>query len=176
MNIRITLLILLPLLSLAVMGLGAAAVMTADEAAIHTGRDPRVREPMPDFAASSFGAADLKGRVVVLNFFASWCAPCRLEHPVITALANRGAAVYGVDYHDDPGALKAYLARNGNPYRAVADDPDGTMSRAFGMGGVPATLIVDRRGTIRYRVEGMLTMDDLDPVVRVLGELEAEAP
>lgn len=106
--------------------------------------------------------ADLRGKPVLVNFFASWCAPCREEAPVLAGLAASGdVAIYGIDYKDSPAAARKFLQVLGNPYQRVAVDATGHTAIDFGLYGVPETYIVDARGAIRYRLAGALTPENL---------------
>jgi cytochrome c biogenesis protein CcmG/thiol:disulfide interchange protein DsbE len=111
----------------------------------------------PDLALSR-----LRGQVVLVNFFASWCAPCRIEHPILMRLAAQDrVAMYGIDYKDRPEDAKRILAQLGDPYHAVGLDPDGTTGIDFGVYGVPETYVIDKTGRIRKRFVGPLTEDAL---------------
>jgi len=112
----------------------------------------------PDLALSG-----LKGQVVLVNFFASWCAPCRVEHPILMRLAEQEhVALYGIDYKDRPEAAKQILAQLGDPYRAIGLDPDGVTGINFGVYGVPETYVIDKSGQIRKRFVGPLTAEALE--------------
>jgi cytochrome c biogenesis protein CcmG, thiol:disulfide interchange protein DsbE len=119
-------------------------------------------------------SADLAGNVVLVNFFASWCVPCRAEHPLLMRLAAAGGvALYGIDYKDKPEAASRLLAELGNPYRRVGADRDGRTFIDFGAYGVPETYVIDKGGHIRYRQVGPITPDDYDgkilPLLKQLG-------
>jgi cytochrome c biogenesis protein CcmG/thiol:disulfide interchange protein DsbE len=122
-----------------------------------------IDRPMPDFALPGLAAGDpglesdgIRGKVALVNFFASWCLPCRVEHPLIARLAEKGVPVYGILYKDKPGAALAWLAELGNSYAAIGDDPDGRTAIEFGVYGVPETYLVDREGRIRFKQVGPL--------------------
>lgn len=105
-----------------------------------------------------FDAATLRdGQVKLVNFWASWCAPCRVEHPHLTALAAEGIAIYGINYKDDPEAALAFLAELGDPYRAVGVDPVGRIALDWGVYGVPETFVIAGDGTIIARMAGPVT-------------------
>jgi cytochrome c biogenesis protein CcmG/thiol:disulfide interchange protein DsbE len=109
-----------------------------------------------------FSSADLKGQVSLVNVFASWCAPCRLEHPVLNALAqSKRVPIYGIDYKDKPDMALAWIAELGNPYARIGAD-DGRVGIDWGVYGVPETFIVDRAGRIRYKHVGPLTQAVID--------------
>ncbi len=127
-----------------------------------------IDKPAPafDLAALNGGAnlslGSLKGRVVLVNFFASWCAPCRVEHPILMRLANQEhVALYGIDYKDQPAAARRILAELGDPYRAIGLDSDGATGINFGVYGVPETYVIDKNGEIRKRFVGPLTEQSL---------------
>jgi cytochrome c biogenesis protein CcmG, thiol:disulfide interchange protein DsbE len=153
--------------------------------ALRPGRDPHelpsalIDKPAPAFALPALGAAGevslagLGGRVVVLNFFASWCVPCRIEHPLLMRLANQdGVAIVGIAYKDAPAAARKLLDDAGDPYRAVGQDLSGRTGIDFGVYGVPETYVIDRGGRIRRKFVGPLTPEaverELLPLVRQL--------
>jgi cytochrome c biogenesis protein CcmG/thiol:disulfide interchange protein DsbE len=109
--------------------------------------------PLPAFDA----AALADGEVKLVNFWASWCAPCRVEHPHLTALAAEGIAVYGINYKDDPANALAFLDELGNPYRAALADGDGRRALDWGVYGVPETFVIDGSGRIVARMAGPVT-------------------
>jgi cytochrome c biogenesis protein CcmG/thiol:disulfide interchange protein DsbE len=127
-----------------------------------------IDKPAPafDLAALNGGAnlslAGLKGQVVLVNFFASWCAPCRVEQPILMRLAQQDhVALYGIDYKDQPAAARRILAELGDPYRAIGLDADGITGINFGVYGVPETYVIDKTGTIRKRFVGPLSPEAL---------------
>src|SRR5215470_10646998 len=120
-----------------------------------------IDKPAPQFALPGLGSkpglgnADLAGRVVLVNFFASWCAPCRVEHPLLMRLAEEGrVTLYGIDYKDKPEDATRLLAQLGDPYGRIGVDGDGRTVIDFGVYGVPETYVVDKSGRIRYRQVG----------------------
>lgn len=122
-------------------------------------------KPVPEFnlAAveghdqSGFATADLAGNgVVVVNVFASWCIPCRAEHPLLMDLADRGVAIYGMNYDDPADNARAFLAELGNPYQRVGADRDRRAGIEWGVYGVPETFVVDDNGVIRFKHVGPL--------------------
>jgi cytochrome c biogenesis protein CcmG/thiol:disulfide interchange protein DsbE len=109
---------------------------------------------------------DLKGQVVLLNFFASWCVPCRAEQPVLMRIAQEEKLpIYGIAYKDKPEAARAFLAELGNPFGRLAVDESGRTAIDFGLYGVPETYVVDRDGVIRFRQVGPLDPDTLTRTV-----------
>ncbi|HEY5347304.1 MAG TPA: DsbE family thiol:disulfide interchange protein [Rhizomicrobium sp.] len=123
---------------------------------------PRLVLPALDAATSGFGPAQLAdGHVSVVNVFASWCAPCHDEAPVLAQLAalapSRGFALYGLVQKDTPQKVRAFLDKGGNPFSRIALDADGRASIEWGVYGVPETFVVDGKGIIRLRYVGALT-------------------
>ena len=143
-----------------------------------------IDKPAPAFdlaplnAGANLSLAGLKGQVVVVNFFASWCAPCRVEQPILMRMATQEhVALYGIDYKDQPAAARRVLAELGDPYRAIGVDPDGVTGIDFGVYGVPETYVIDKNGEIRKRFVGPLTEESLQhellPLLKKLNALNA---
>lgn len=107
--------------------------------------------------------------VKLVNFWASWCPPCRLEHPTLMALSAE-LPVYGVDLKDPEANALSFLARDGDPYHALATDPRGRTALDWGVSAPPETFILDGEGNILYRFAGPLV--DADYENRFLPELE----
>ena len=115
----------------------------------------------------------LKGGPVLINFFASWCVPCRVEHPLLMRLAEQEhVPLYGIDYKDRPEDATKLLAQFGDPYRRIGVDRDGRVGLDFGVYGVPETYVLDATGHIRKRFVGPLTAGQVDkellPLLRTL--------
>ena len=105
--------------------------------------------------------ADLRrGDVVLVNFWASWCPPCRAEHPTLVALAAEGVRVVGVNMMDDPENALAFLAEAGNPFAGVAYDPKGRTRLEWGVTAPPETFILRGDGSVAYKFIGPLVGDD----------------
>jgi len=115
----------------------------------------------------SFSDSDLrKGGVKLVNYWASWCAPCRAEHPNLETLAGEGIPIYGVNYKDDaPKALK-FLDDLGDPYVAIGADDSGRMALDWGVYGVPETYVIDAQGVIVARFAGPITARVLQDTIR----------
>ena len=122
-----------------------------------------VLDPVPGLDAPGFGTADLKkGKVTVVNVWASWCAPCRIEHPLLSELAKRpDIQLFGMNYKDEPENAVRFLGTLGQPFAAVGADRNGRTSVDWGVYGVPETFIVDGQGMIRYKHIGPLTVDSI---------------
>jgi len=137
-------------------------------------------KPPPDFALPplegsdrpALTAAELRSpaRPVLVNFFASWCLPCVVEHPMLTRLARAGVPIMGVAYKDRPEDAAAFLRQHGNPFARIGLDLPGRVAIDWGVYGVPETYLIDRRGIIRWRWAGPLTEDmvsrELEPLLR----------
>jgi cytochrome c biogenesis protein CcmG, thiol:disulfide interchange protein DsbE len=116
-------------------------------------------------------AADLRtGEVTVVNFWATWCPPCRAEHPVLKKMAASGVRVAGVNIMDDDAKAVAYLAEEGNPFIGVATDPNGRNRVEWGVTAPPETFIVGGDGTVLFRFVGPLVGTDYE--TRFVPELE----
>jgi cytochrome c biogenesis protein CcmG/thiol:disulfide interchange protein DsbE len=126
---------------------------------------PLINKPAPAFSLPKlsdtgvkFSADEMRGKVWLLNVWASWCSACREEHPVLMQLAaDSSIQLYGLDYKDTDAEASAVLKEAGNPYRAVAVDADGRVGIDYGVYGVPETYIIDKAGVIRYKQIGPIT-------------------
>jgi cytochrome c biogenesis protein CcmG/thiol:disulfide interchange protein DsbE len=115
-------------------------------------------DAVPDLGVPGFDTAALKGEVTVVNVFASWCIPCRDEHPLLVALKDMtDIRLFGINQADAPENARAFLAELGNPYDAVGADRDRRVSIDWGVYGVPETFVVDAAGTITFKHVGPLT-------------------
>ena len=110
------------------------------------------------------------GAPVLVNFWASWCVPCVVEHPQLVALQRRGVRILGINYKDKPADAARFLARHGNPFQALAADAEGRAGIEYGLYGVPETYLLDKDGIIRWRWAGPMTPDtlsaELNPLLR----------
>ncbi len=141
------------------------------------GNDPQkipsalIDKPAPEFSLAAvegissdgapvlgFSRDDLLGKVSVVNVFASWCVPCRQEHPLLEDLAKvDGIQLLGINYKDKPENARRFLGSLGNPYSRIGADPAGRTAIEWGVYGVPETFVIDRQGTIRYKFIGPLS-------------------
>jgi cytochrome c biogenesis protein CcmG/thiol:disulfide interchange protein DsbE len=134
---------------------------------------PLIDKPAPLFSlplledpTRSLAPGDLKGRVWMLNVWASWCVSCRQEHPVLVRLSETGEVpIYGLDYKDHPDDAKNWLARFGNPYTASLIDADGRVGIDYGVYGVPETYLIDKEGIIRYKHIGPVTPQVIEETI-----------
>jgi cytochrome c biogenesis protein CcmG/thiol:disulfide interchange protein DsbE len=125
---------------------------------------PRMALAAMDAATPAFSSADLAdGHVTVVNFFASWCVPCRAESAQLVALSKmQGIALYGVDYEErQPGAGRTFLDELGNPFSHIVADTSGSEGIQWGVYGVPETYVVDGKGIVRFKLVGALTQEAL---------------
>ena len=134
---------------------------------------PETVQPILQGEAAGPQNVDLKtagvGRPMLVNLFASWCAPCRIEHPQLMALKERGIAVVGVAYKDDPVATRAFLDELGDPFTMVLVDREGRAGLDLGVSGVPETFAVDAMGRVVAKASGpLLTQADVDRLVVAL--------
>ena len=152
------------------------------------GRDPSalpsmlISQPVPQLNLEAVEGVDLPGLstdeltkmkgIKLLNIFASWCAPCRAEHPNLTRLAQEeGLTLVGVNYKDKPEDATKWLAELGNPYEMIGSDYSGRAGIELGLSGLPETFIIDEDGIIRYRLAGPLVGDGLRRFTEALNEV-----
>jgi len=152
--------------------------------AIGLGHDPRevpsplINKPAPAFRlsqlhdpAKTFSAEEMRGKVWLLNVWASWCVSCRDEHPVLVELSRTGAIpIYGLNYKDKREDGMAWLAELGNPYVLSAQDSDGRVGIDYGVYGVPETYLIDKGGVIRFKQIGPVTPDVLQKKILPLAQ------
>ena len=134
---------------------------------------PAFELPLLEAPGKTFSEKHMIGQVWILNVWASWCPPCLVEHPVVSALARQGVVpVIGLNYKDTREDALPWLRRNGDPYRLVAFDAAGLIGIDYGVYGVPETYVIDRHGVIRYKHIGPLTADvvrkKLEPMLKDL--------
>lgn len=144
---------------------------------------PLVGKPAPHFelpqlhhADRTFSESDMRGKVWLLNVWASWCVSCRDEHPVLVELARSAAIpIVGLNYKDKREDGIAWLARLGNPYAVSAYDDQGKVGIDYGVYGVPETYLIDKRGVIRYKRIGIVTPQIIrEKIMPLAGELGRE--
>jgi cytochrome c biogenesis protein CcmG/thiol:disulfide interchange protein DsbE len=142
---------------------------------------PLVGKPAPAFAlpqlnvaSKQFSPQEMKGKVWLLNVWASWCVSCEAEHPVLMELARQNIVpIYGLDYKDKREAALAVLERRGNPYVLIASDTDGRVGIDYGVYGVPETYVIDKQGVIQYKQIGPVTTENLrEKILPLVEELE----
>jgi len=142
---------------------------------------PLVGKPAPAFAlqqlhvpGKQFSPQEMKGKVWLLNAWASWCVACEAEHPVLMELARLNIVpILGLDYKDKREAALAVLERRGNPYVLTVSDTDGRAGIDYGVYGVPETYVIDKQGIIQYKQIGPITPQNLkEKILPLVAELE----
>lgn len=130
---------------------------------------PVVEFPKAEAAPPRMTAEDLKGKPRLVNFFASWCAGCQIEHPFLMQLARAGSVqLVGIDYKDADPDLRGWLAQRGNPYSPILADLDGKVGIDWGVYGVPETFVVDANGVIVYKQVGPMTQEAWEQKIKPL--------
>lgn len=144
---------------------------------------PLIGKPLPAFSLpalnddTQLSAESLHGSPLLLNVWASWCAACRVEHPLLVELARSGRVpIVGLNYKDTRGDALAWLDRYGNPYERTVFDQEGRLGLDLGVYGVPETFVLDRHGVIRYKQVGPVSREILDDVILpLIDELGGES-
>ena len=145
---------------------------------------PLIDKPAPAFSlpqlhqpAQTISRDDMKGKVWLLNVWASWCVACREEHPVLVEFARTGAVpIVGLNYKDERADGLAWLAQFGDPYQLSAFDYDGRIGIDYGVYGVPETYLIDKNGVIRYKRIGVVTPEIVrDKILPLVKELNGNA-
>lgn len=145
---------------------------------------PLIGKPVPEFSlpklqasAEMFSNTEFLGKVSILNVWATWCFACKQEHPALLELAKKNVApIYGLNYKDDASQAKLYLRDFGNPFVANASDTAGRVAIDWGVYGAPETFVIDRKGIIRFKHIGPLTMVDIDTkILPLIQQLKNES-
>jgi len=144
---------------------------------------PLIGKPAPAFTlpqlhdpSRQFSPQDMKGKVWIFNFWASWCSACEIEHPVFMDLSRRNLVpVYGMDYRDKREEGEAWLRKHGNPYTLTVFDAEGRVGVDYGVNGVPETYVIDKQGIIRFKQIGTVTTKMLnEKILPLVKELQAK--
>jgi cytochrome c biogenesis protein CcmG/thiol:disulfide interchange protein DsbE len=144
---------------------------------------PLINKPAPAFTlpqlynpAKQFSSEDMKGKVWLLNVWASWCVSCREEHPVLMELSQQHIVpIYGLDYKDKNPDGEAWLRQGGDPYTLVVTDANGRVGIDFGVYGVPESYVIDKQGVIRYKQIGAITHESLQQkILPLIAELQSK--
>ncbi|MHA7874684.1 DsbE family thiol:disulfide interchange protein [Roseivivax sp.] len=169
------LMVLPPLIFAAFAGLAYVGMQREDPDGLPSTRVGQAAPPVTEARLADYPGlveGDLtEGQVTLVNFWASWCPPCRAEHPKLLELAEAGVRIVGVNIKDKPGAAESYLVDEENPFAAVAFDPQGRTAIDWGVTAPPETFILDAEGTVLYRFIGPLIGADYEN--RFKPELEA---
>ncbi len=144
---------------------------------------PLIGKPAPQFqlpklqADVAFSSKDMLGQVWVFNVWASWCTPCRVEHPLFNQLAKQNIVpIIGLNYKDEATNAKRWLGELGDPYKFTVVDGDGRVGLDFGVYGVPETFIIDKQGVIRHKHIGPVTPEAMQKkIIPLVRELQAQS-
>lgn len=165
---------LVPLLLFVLIGIGLAVGLTLNPREIPSAL---IGKPVPEFSLppvqgrkEGLSTADLKaGEPSLVNVFASWCVPCRIEHPLLMGLAREKIApIHGLNYKDNPADVAKWLDQLGDPFARTGADRDGRVGIDWGVYGVPETFVVDGQGQIRCKHVGPLTEWDVEHKIKPL--------
>lgn len=144
---------------------------------------PLVGKPAPVFTLphlhstdKQFSTQEMKGKVWMLNVWASWCVSCKEEHPVLMDLARQNIVpIYGLNYKDKREDGEAWLRRYGDPYTLSVSDVEGRVGIDYGVYGVPETYVIDKQGVIQYKLVGVVTPQNLrEKILPLIAELQAK--
>lgn len=145
--------------------------------AFNLDRDPQfvpsalLNKPVPDMSLPAiddtidkpgFAPSDFTGQVTLVNVFASWCIPCRDEHPLLMQMAREGVVIYGINQKDAPENARKFLNDLGNPYTRIGADRDGRAAIEWGVYGVPESFVVNAQGVITYKHTGPLNQNSIE--------------
>ena len=119
---------------------------------------PPLYEGQPGFSTADLRAPGVK----LVNIWASWCVPCRAEHPMLEELAEKGLTIHSINYKDKPDAAQRFLAELGNPFDLIGADTKGRAGIEWGVYGVPETFVIDGQGQIVYKQIGPIVGDDIE--------------
>jgi cytochrome c biogenesis protein CcmG/thiol:disulfide interchange protein DsbE len=155
---------LLPVVVFVVIGVGLGIGLTRDPSTLPSAL---IDKPVPEFDLPPLEAvgmnkpglasSDLTGKVQLVNIFASWCGPCRAEHPYLMRMAREGVVLQGFNYKDNPGDAARFLRELGDPYERIGADRNGRAGIDWGVYGVPETFVIDAEGKIRHKHVGPIT-------------------
>ena len=142
---------------------------------------PLIGKPVPEFSlppvkgrSPGLSSADLRGRVSLVNVFASWCVACREEHPVLMGLKEKGLVpIFGINYKDKPDDAQVWLNELGDPYARAGADISGRVGIDWGVYGVPETYVIDRDGRIAHKHIGAITPKALrETIMPIVNKLQ----
>jgi len=136
-------------------------------------------KPFPAFTLPTLKTGESKteatlqnGKVQLVNVWGTWCISCRVEHPFLVELAQKGVAIIGINYKDENDAALKWLDDLGDPYLFSVDDEEGTLSMDLGVTGAPETFIVDQQGMVRHKHQGPITSANWPELKTIIDQLE----
>jgi cytochrome c biogenesis protein CcmG/thiol:disulfide interchange protein DsbE len=129
---------------------------------------------VPGMSVPGLSDTTIKGKVALVNVFASWCVPCKVEHPILMRLAaEKRVAIYGLNWKDKAEDATRWLKELGNPYTAIGHDESGRVGIEWGVYGAPETFVIDREGRVRYKYVGPITPTVLrDTILPLIAQLD----
>jgi len=171
---------ILPLLLFIVMAIFLAMGLSLNPRDIPS---PLINKAAPDFSLpilaepeKTLSKNELLGKVWLLNVWASWCGSCRQEHPIFNQLAKKNlVTIIGLNYKDEAPNAKQWLSQLGNPYNVSIMDQEGRTGMDYGVYGVPETFVIDKKGVIRYKHTGPVSVSDMQTLlIPLISQLKAE--
>ena len=171
---------ILPVIVFLVIGAGLGIGLTRDPSTLPSAL---IDKQVPDFDLPplalggidkpGLSSADLTGRVQLVNVFASWCGPCRVEHPFLMRMARDGVVLQGFNYKDNPEDASSFLNELGDPYERIGADRNGRAGIEWGVYGVPETFVIDAEGKIRHKHVGPITTNaQVEEIMAVIEDLQ----
>ena len=135
-----------------------------------------VNKDTPEFKIISFDDSNYftrddikKNNYTLINFWASWCAPCKVEHPILMKLSqNKNLMILGINFKDKETQAKSFLSELGNPYELLAKDKSGKQSVRFGVYGIPESILINKDLVIIKKFVGPLSVDDYDNIIKII--------
>tara|TARA_B100000029_G_scaffold316368_1_gene308767 strand:- start:9116 stop:9628 length:513 start_codon:yes stop_codon:yes gene_type:complete len=139
---------------------------------------PLINKPLPEINLISLkneelNKNDFKNEIILVNFFASWCIPCIVEHDFLFQLKKKKSIkIYGINYKDDKDNLKIWLKKLGNPYSKIGIDNTGITGINWGVNGIPESFLIDNNGIIKHKVNGIIDDKQIKILLNKIENLE----
>ena len=135
-----------------------------------------INKETPEFKIISFDDTNYytrddikKNNYTLINFWASWCAPCRIEHPILMKLSKtKNLVILGINFKDKEPQAKTFLSELGNPYDLLAKDKNGKHSVKFGIYGIPESILINKELVIIQKFVGPLSVDDFNNIIKII--------